>query len=307
VSVLCLGEAIVDLLCERPVTSLTEADAFVPHCGGAAANAAVVAARCGATASLGGGVGDDAWGDWLVERLRSEGVGLDWFALVPALTTPLAFVTVNERAEPDFIVYGETIEAGLLSLEHRLEEAVAAHDAVLIGSNTLLGKRERALTLRARELALASGKPFVFDPNVRVRRWGTEREAVDLVWAVLEGAALLKVNRAEAELLTGASDPAEAAARLAAAGARLVAVTLGSEGAILRGEASADAPGPAARAVDTTGAGDVVTGVLLAALDTGGYDAQTAAEALPAAVAAAGRATEGWGAIDSLPDPMPVR
>jgi fructokinase len=305
--VLCLGEAIVDLLCERPVARLAEADAFVPHCGGAAANAAVVAARCGATASLGGGVGDDAWGDWLAERLRSEGVGLEWFARVPSLTTPLAFVTVNERAEPEFIVYGETIEAGLLSLEARLEEAVAVHESVLIGSNTLLGKRERALTLRARELALESGKPFVFDPNVRVRRWRTEREAVDLVCDVLKDAALLKVNRTEAELLTGASDPGEAAARLVAAGAQLVAVTLGSEGAILRGEADADAPGLPVRAVDTTGAGDVVTGVLLAALDSGGYSARAAAGALTAAVAAAARATEGWGAIDSLPDPMPVR
>ena len=110
---------------------------------------------------------------------------------------------------------------------------------MLFGSNTLLGERERALTLRAREIARAQGKRLLFDPNVRLRRWRDEREAVRLVCEVLDGAALLKVNRAEAQLLTGAADPAAAAERLVEMGAQLVVVTLGSEGALLRGAASA--------------------------------------------------------------------
>ena len=44
----CLGEALVDLICEHPVASLTEADSFSPHFGGALANVAVAAARAGA-------------------------------------------------------------------------------------------------------------------------------------------------------------------------------------------------------------------------------------------------------------------
>ena len=47
VSTLCLGDALVDLICERPVADAAEADAFVPRFGGAVANVAVVAARCG--------------------------------------------------------------------------------------------------------------------------------------------------------------------------------------------------------------------------------------------------------------------
>ncbi len=283
-----------------------EADAFVPHSGGAPANAAVVATRCGAQASLGSAVGDDAWGAWLARRLRAEGVGLRWFSRRPGLRTPLAFVVVNDRAEPDFVIYGDDIEACLLSLEDRLEQAIAAHDALLLGSNTLLGPRERALTLRARELALAAGKRVLFDPNVRIGRWADEQQAVRLVGEVLDHATLLKVNRAEAQLLTGEPDPAAAAERLVEQGAELVAVTLGPDGALLRGAVSADAPGVRADAVDTTGAGDVVTGVLIAALATGGYAPRAAAAALPTAVAAAARATEGWGAIDALPDAIAV-
>ena len=95
----------------------------------------------------------------------------------------------------------------------------------------------------------------MFDPNVRVRRWRSEREAIDLVHEVLEGAALLKVNRTEAELLTGTADPAAAAAQLVAAGARLVAVTLGSEGAhpAGRGERRRSRPRGARRRHDRRG------------------------------------------------------
>ena len=47
VPTLCLGEAIVDLVCERPVTDPAEADAFRPHFGGAAGNVAYTAAAMG--------------------------------------------------------------------------------------------------------------------------------------------------------------------------------------------------------------------------------------------------------------------
>jgi sugar/nucleoside kinase (ribokinase family) len=307
VSVLCLGEALIDLFCERPVAGLEDADSFVPHCGGAVSNAAVTAARCGAEVSLAGGVGDDAWGDWLEQRLRSYGVGLRWFARLEGFPTPLAFVLVNEAAEPDFIVYGEGIEAGILALEDGIEDAVAQHDALLFGSNTLIGERERALTLRAREHARREGKHVLFDPNLRMGRWRDHREPLDLTAEALRDATLLKVNRSEAELLTGVADPAAAAERLVEMGARLVAVTLGPDGALIRGAAAADAPGVPADAVDTTGAGDVVTGVLTAALSNSGFSPPAAAGALAPAVAAAARATEGWGALDSLPDQMTIR
>ena len=184
-SVLCLGEAIVDLFCERPVAGFEEADAFVPHCGGAPANAAVDGgALRRATCRSAGGVGDDPWGRLAAAPAAgARASACDWFARMPGLPHA-ARVRRRERpgAEPDFIVYGDDIEAGLLSLEDRLEEAIAAHDAVLIGSNTLLGERERALTLRARELALAAGQARPVRPQPASAPLAQcEREAVRVV------------------------------------------------------------------------------------------------------------------------------
>src|SRR3954470_5240936 len=110
---LCVGEALVDLVCEHPVDALVQADAFVPHFGGAAATVAVTAARRGADVALAGGVGDDPWGAWLRERLAAERVGLEGFAGAEGHQTPVAFVTIDAQGEPSFAIYGDALRAAL--------------------------------------------------------------------------------------------------------------------------------------------------------------------------------------------------
>jgi len=300
-SVLFLGEAIVDLVCEQPARDMTDAPAFVPHCGGAVANAAVAAARYGAEVALAGGVGDDAWGRWLEERLREAGVGLRWFNRIHSLATPVAFVVVDEHGEPSFNVYGHGIEAGVESVSPQLDQAIGWAQAVSLGSNTLVGEDEKRISLEARRLALDQGKHFVFDPNLRMHRWPDKAYARELMRETCDGALLVKVNREEAAFITGADDPAEMADAICALGASVAVVTLGADGALARGRARADISGVPARVVDATGAGDVVTGVLVAALSAADFDPGVIAQALPAAVEAAARSTERWGAVDSLP------
>lgn len=297
VTTLCLGEALVDLVCEHPASGLAEADSFVPHFGGAVANVTVSAARIGATVALAGGAGDDAWGAWLAARLASEGVELEWFELIEDLATPIAFVVVDDQGEPSYAIYGEGIAALIVASGPRLDEAVEKCDALFFSSNTLAGEEERALTLRARERALELDRPICFDPNLRLHRWDSMDRAVESTLTCVPGALLVRCNRDEAELLTGQSDAAAAAEALVAAGARMVVVTLGPDGAVLRGEVEADVPGRPANVVSTVGAGDALMGVLLGRLSLAGFDPPALAPALPEAVEVAARATERWGAV----------
>jgi sugar/nucleoside kinase (ribokinase family) len=75
-------------------------------------------------------------------------------------------------------------------------------------------------------------------------------------------------------------------------------LTLGPEGALLRGELRLDVSGRPANVRSTIGAGDVLTGVLLARLATSGYYPPAAAASLPEAVAQSALACERWGALD---------
>src|SRR5262249_45704181 len=161
-------------------------------------------------------------------------------------------------------IYGETIATIVHALRDRVEAAVESAGALFFSSNTLVGADEREVTMEARSLALQRDLPIVFDPNLRLHRCRTNAEAAACATAGVPGAFLVGTNDAEAELMTGETDPERAALALLKAGARLVVITLGPRGAILRGELRADAPGVPARVLSTIGAGDVLTGTLLA-------------------------------------------
>jgi fructokinase len=296
--ILCVGEALVGLVCERPVASFSEAGAFVPHAGGASATVAATAARRGARVALAGGVGTDPWGLWLRERLAAAGVDLTWFDGRDDLATPVAFVTVDGDARPRSAVYGDGLEAAVLGLGDRLDEAVDAADALFISSATLVGEGERAATLAARDRARAAGKPVVLDPDLRLDRWRSRSAAVEVVGACVDGSFLVICNAEEAKALTGELEVEAAAASLIAGGAQHVVVTLGAGGALLRGSGlDRHVPGVPARPVDATGAGAAATGVLLAALARTGFYPAALAAMLPDAMAEAARATERYGAL----------
>ena len=301
---LCFGDAIVDLICHRPVSSFDEADAFVPSPGGVIANVAVTAARRGGAVSFAGGAGDDRWGRWLHERLAAAGIDLRWFGLAEEHSTAVAFTTVDGQGEPSWDLYGDGIAASLGAVDGLLLGAVDSTDALLFTSNTLADRAAAQLTMAARERALELGRPVVFDPSVRLHRWPNGPSgAAAACNACVPDAFLVKCNAAEARIMTGEGDPEAAAASLLAGGAEHVIITLGSGGAILRAKGmkvDARAVHPA-RVLSTIGAGDVFLGVLVAELGRTDYYPSVLAAALPHAAEQAARACERWAALDEGP------
>ena len=297
--IVCLGEALVDLICERRLESLTEADCFSPHFGGALANVAVAASRTGAEVALAGAAGDDEWGRWLADRLQREGVDLSYFELLAAEQTPVAFATFDGGGEPAFQIYGDAIEVAVEAVAPRLEPALDGAAALVFGSTTLATAGEREVTLRARELALAGGARVCFDPNIRPNRWGGDAEAAaSASRELIAGSYMVRANRLEATAIAETDDPRTAAEEIAALGAELAVVTLGAEGALIRGACEAELAAPAVDVVSTLGAGDAFMGTLVAGLALRGWDATRAGEALEPALAAAADACTRWAALD---------
>ncbi|MGH2954122.1 MAG: carbohydrate kinase family protein [Solirubrobacterales bacterium] len=297
--ILCLGEALVDLVAERRARSLAEAGSFAPHFGGALANVAVAAARAGAEVGLAGAAGDDEWGRWLSERLERERVDLRYFELLADEQTPIAFARFDDAGDATFEIYGDAVRIAVEAIEPQLEQALGAASALVFGSTTLASEGERRVTLRARELALERGIPVCFDPNIRPNRWGGDpAPAAEVSRGLVAGSFMVRTNREEAVAIAGVEDPRRAADELAALGAELAAVTLGEEGAVLRGACETEAPSPRVEVVSTLGAGDAFMGTLVAGIAARGWDAARAGEALEPALAAAADACTRWGALD---------
>lgn len=289
----------VDFVCERPVGSLGQADAFVPRQGGSLANIAVAAARFGACVEMIGGAGGDEWGRWLRERIERHGVGVERFRLPAGVGTSHAFVWVDEDGEPSFAFYGDLERPGAHAAED-LTDALSGSDGVLVvGSDTLLGQIEREVTMRAVALARERGWHVLCDPNLRPDRWDSGDEMVRVITDLVKASTVVKLNDEEARELSGCFDPVAAGEWLRGLGPDAVVITRGADGAlIVTAEGTEEVPGVTAELVDATGAGDCVAGVVAAGLvaDLG------LITVVGAAMAAAAGVVSAWGATEGLPD-----
>jgi sugar/nucleoside kinase (ribokinase family) len=296
--VLCLGDALVEMICERPVASLEEAEAFVPHFGGSGASIALMAARAGARMALAGGVGDDEWGHWLRGRLERSGVDLRHFKLIEDMPTPLALTTLDHAGEPTRRLYGEALATVVNALWGGVEEAVEGCGGLYLSTGTLVGEAERQVTMKARERALALEHPVIFDPRLQLHRWSSKADAAASANACVPGALLVRATAADARLMTGEEDLERASLALRKAGARNVVIADGPGGAILRGKIRLDVDGVPARVVSKIGIGDALMAALVARLQITGFYEPAIAAALKEAMTAAAQACERWGACD---------
>jgi sugar/nucleoside kinase (ribokinase family) len=294
--IVCIGEAIVDLICERNLAPGEGPGAFVPYPGGALANVAVAAARHGAPSALVGGVGEDRWGSWLIEELAAERVSTEWVTVVEGADTPLGIVLFDQVGEPGFQIYGEHIAPTMLASRRHLEPAIGRASAIVVGSNTMVGPVEREVTRQAIEIAHDSAVPVLFDPNFRPNRWVDHAEATAFCRELAGASAVVKCNRTEAALITGERDPLDAARALATFGPRLAVVTSGDGTVLTAGVAEAEHDPPAAEVVSPLGAGDAFMGALAAGLKSLDWDFTRVGEVLPDAARAGAGACRGWGA-----------
>jgi len=302
--IVCLGEALVDFVCERPVSALGEADFFVPRLGGSLANIAVCAARFGGEVEMLGGAGNDEWGRWLKDRVAAEGVGVDGFLLVEGMGSSHAFVSVSDDAEPSFAFYGDAERAA----EHagdRVDAVLGGESGVLVvGSDTLLGDGERAVTTDAAELAKERGWDVLCDPNLRPNRWDSRERMIEVISGLVATASVVKLNEGEALALTGHDGVEDAGPALLALGPSSVVITRGADGALVLSDDTVESvAGRVADVVDATGAGDCVAGVIAAGLARG----LPLTGVVDAAMKAAARVVAVWGATAGLPDATQAR
>lgn len=300
-SIVCLGEALVDLI-RRPADpeNRPSTERFDTYFGGALANVAVAVARAGSGVALAGACGEDEFGRLLRNRLETEGVDLSLHETREALTTPFAFIRTGPDGEPSFQIHGDGIEAGIATLAGREPEMVAAASAVVIGSNTLVAERGRTVTLALVAEARRGGVPVLFDPNLRLRRWPSTATALAACRDLIPQCRLVKTNLAEARMLCAGAEleAAEAAAGLAELGAEIAVVTAGAGGVVARGGGEAEVLAERIEDPQPLGAGDALMGTLAAAMEQRDWRAGAIAEALELGVAAGAAACRHAGAID---------
>lgn len=306
--VLCLGEALIDMVPTAADVGLAQADTFVKAAGGAPANVAVGLARLGVASGFIGCVGNDSFGRFLADTLAVEGVAIEGLRVTAEAPTALAVVSLGAGGERDFIFYGHPAAHTKLASSDIDEAAIAAAMALHFGTISLIAEPARAATLHAVDLAHRHGVRVSFDPNLRLPLWPDPATAGDAMRLGLSRANVVKLSEDEVRFLQGDScDLVEAARALWHPALELMAVTRGSRGCLwLDPHEDGEESGYAVESVDTTGAGDAFTAALLAGLveqdDFTGIGRPELTRIIRFACAAGAIATTRRGAIPALPD-----
>jgi ribokinase len=227
--------------------------------GGKGANQAVAAARLGASVTMIGTVGDDAFGQQYLENLHGLGIDTAYVRIDAHRPTGMASIFVSDVGE-NCIVVAAGANAALTP-----DDVSAAADAIR-GADIVVCQLETPVTaaLEAFRIARAAGVRTLLNPA----------PVLPLPEDLLHLTDLCVPNETELELLSGAATnkfAIESAARaLQSRGPGVIVVTLGAAGALLLDGAAENVSGMDVNAVDPTGAGDVFIGALAVCLAEGG-------------------------------------
>ncbi|WML58757.1 carbohydrate kinase [Neobacillus sp. PS2-9] len=305
-----IGEMLIDFIPLQKGAALKDVVAFERAPGGAPANVAAAVAKYGQKAAMISKVGNDAFGDFLVEKLVEAGVETDKIYRTGEANTALAFVSLKENGERDFSFYRNPSADLLLSEEEIELDWFQAGDILHFCSVDLVESPMKQAHTKAIEAVSAAEGLVSFDPNVRLPLWDDPEDCRKAILEFIPAADIVKVSDEELSFITGIQGEFDAIQSLFVGNVKAVVYTKGAAGAdlYLKDEIFKSS-GYTVEPVDTTGAGDAFIGGFLYQLlelqaNPGNVEEvlrRNAADILRFANSSGALTTTGKGAISALP------
>ncbi len=262
--ILCIGEALIDMICTDKGQTLSAGEHFLKKPGGAPTNVAAAIAALGGEVELVAKVGNDSFGKQLIQVMDSFGVSTKWMISDEHHFTTFAFVSLMEDGERDF-VFNRGADGELTREE---VDAIDLTDVSIIHFGSATGFLPGPLQAAYQGLlqkALQKNIFISFDPNYRHLLFKNDIQSfIDQSWNFLHACQFCKLSDEEAILITGTNTVTDATAQLLDKTKAVFTITLGKEGTLLGFEgATTIIPSIPIKPVDTTGAGDAFVGAVL--------------------------------------------
>lgn len=261
-----IGELLIDFQ-SVGTGSLKETKQFVKNAGGAPANVCVQAVKLGCQATYLTKVGNDGFGDFLIQTLQDEGVDTSFILKSRNYDTSLAFVSFKEDGEREFSFYRRAAADLYFDPDDFKDVRFNRGDILEFGSVALKTEEARRTHINLIKRATDAGALICFDPNLRFNLWESKEELRGTVNEFAAYADVIKTGLDELEFITGESGE-KAAQKLFTGKLKLLLVTDGGRGAkiYLADGTSRECGGYKVKTVDTTGAGDSFFGAFIAQL-----------------------------------------
>jgi 2-dehydro-3-deoxygluconokinase len=291
--ILALGEAMIEFNQAR-----RDEPTYLQGFGGDVSNFLIAAARQGAATGFVSAVGNDGFGQLLLDLWRAENVDTSAVRVDPDAPTGVYFVSHGASGHRfDYLRAGSA--ASRYAPSHLPLDMIAAAKVVhLSGISLAIGVSACDAAFAAIDHARSNGVKVSFDTNLRLKLWPLARARAVMLEAIRQSDICLP-SWDDVTVLTGHEDKDAIVDTLLALGPKIVAMKLGPEGAyIATPDERRVVPGRVVNAVDATGAGDCFGGAFIARL-VAGDDPFAAAHY---ANAAAALSTQGFGAVAPIPD-----
>lgn len=264
---IAIGEALIDMIATDKSCSVKEAEAFSPKVGGAPANVCGAFAKLGGRASLITMLGNDAFGDKIVDYLSFYNVDCSYVKRTDRANTALAFVSRDKNGDRSFSFYRNPSADMLLNADDIKEEWFNDCFALHFCSVSLGDFPMKTAHKKAIEYARKHGAIISFDVNLRFNLWKDSDELKRVVWEFIPLCDILKISDDELEFLTGKTEAEGAISELFSGEIKLIILTKGADGACAYTKNTfAKVKGIPSKVVDTTGAGDAFIGSFLHSL-----------------------------------------
>lgn len=291
--IVALGEPMV----EFNQTGDRQGRLYLQGFGGDTSNFAIAAARQGARVAYLSALGHDPYGEMLRRLWADEGVNAEGVRTLPNAFTAIYFVT-HDASGHQFHFYRQGSAASRMTPAD-LDLQIIGRARALHFSGISLGISGDAQRTcwHAVQAAQERGLRISFDTNLRLRLWSAE-VARPVIERAIGLSDLCLPSLDDITALNGLTDPDAVIDYCHALGAPVVALKLGSRGALISDgiQRWRIAPVPCSP-VDATGAGDTFGGALVHRWLCG--DDWAAAGRYAAAAAAL--STQGLGAVEPIP------
>lgn len=262
--ILCIGEALIDMICIDKGSSLENGHHFLKKTGGAPTNVAAAIAALGGSVDLAAKVGADPFGMQLINVMKEFGVSTKWMIQDATHFTTFAFVSLMENGERDF-VFNRGAD-GELSRKEVENIDLAEYSIIHFGSATAFLPGPLQAAYQGLLQKALQKKIFIsFDPNYRHLLFQNNTQTfIDQTWNFIKSCDFFKLSDEEAILITGNLTLSDAIDTLLTKAKSVFAVTLGKQGTLLgRNKKTEIIESIPVTPVDTTGAGDAFVGAVL--------------------------------------------
>ncbi len=198
--IVTMGELLIDFIPMEKNCSLKEVKRFTRAAGGAPANVAVGLSKVGVSAGFMGKIGNDAFGDFLLDTIKEYGVDAKHIVRTDQAMTTLAFVSLTDDGERDFAFYRKP-GADMLFTKEDIDLDYLSNTKIFhFGSLSLTAETIKKTTYYLLKKCHNDNIFISFDPNIRLPLWDNNISiARNQILQVLPYVSLLKISLSELE------------------------------------------------------------------------------------------------------------